>query len=166
MLRTGIVAVATAALVAPALADYQKPMNLSFRAGGFFAQGVPKNVEGTNWFTAGLELKLRDLSTGGASNAHYSVSLDYYGKGSYSNIPLLLNYVSRGDHFYWSAGAGVSFAHTPGVGGSDSEMEFAYQLSVGKDFVRNATPLFVEFRYFGSNVSDLSGFSLVGGIRF
>lgn len=166
MVKFGLTAAICAALVVPAMADYAKPMDLSLRAGIFLAQSTGKQFEGQNWFTVGLEKKMRDIESGNPDYmAHWSLSLDYYGKGGFSNVPLLYNYVGRQTDFYYSVGAGIGFGRvqspTP-----DSTLDFNYQLSIGKDLNFGGNPLFVEARYFGSGRSALSGFSIVGGIRF
>lgn len=166
ILKAAMAVSATVLLVAPAFAQYNKPVGLSVRAGLFLAQGRAKDFEGQNWFTAGAEYKLGNLKFNNTSSTSYSVSFDYYGKGSLSSAPLLVNYVTRTESFYYSVGAGVAFTHQNFNGPSSSDMEFAYQLSIGKDFVRSNTPLFVEFRYNGNNRTELNGFSLVGGVRF
>lgn len=166
MVKIGLVAVISAALVVPAMADYAKPQGLSLRAGWFMAQGDGKAFEGKNWFTIGLEKQMKDAGTGQDGNtAHYSLSLDYYGKGGFSNVPVLYNYVTRMPEFYFSVGAGVGFGRTQSAG-SDSTVDFNYQLSIGKDLNFGSQPFFVEARYFGSGRTALSGFSLVGGVRF
>ena len=160
-------AVAAAALVVtPAFAQVKKPAGISVRAGLFLAQGAAQDAEGENWFTAGLEYKLGDLNYGDQMTSSYSISLDYYGKGSLSSAPLLINYIGRFEAFYYSVGAGVAFTHQNFNGPSSSDMEFGYQLTLGKDFVRSQTPFFVEVKYYGNNRKDLNGFALVGGIRF
>lgn len=167
VLRASIALVATSLIVTPALAEYTKPVGLSVRAGIFFAQGRAADAEGQNWFTAGGEYKLGDLSFKEAGySAHYSLSLDYYGKGGFTSLPLLLNYVSRTPNFYYSVGAGVASTHVRVGGSTSTDTEFAYQLSIGKDFVQSKMPVFVELRYFGNNKTDMNGFALVGGIRF
>lgn len=166
MVKLGLVAAISAALVVPAMAQYAKPMDLSLRAGLFLAQGDGKKFEGQNWFTIGLEKKMRDIATNNPDYmAHWSLSLDYYGKGGFSNVPLLYNYVGRNPDFYYSIGAGVGFGRTQS-GSSDSTVDFNYQLSIGKDLNFGSQPLFVEARYFGSGRTSLSGFAAVVGIRF
>lgn len=162
ILKTGLLAIAVSALAASASAQYNKPMGLSFRAGLFMSQGAAKAAEGQNWFTLGFEKKMKDGKMDGGNATMWTLSADYYGKGSFSNIPVLYNYVNRGEDFYWSAGAGVGFTHLPG----GSQTEFAFQLSIGKDFVKSNQPLFIEARYWGCGESSLAGFSVVGGIRF
>ncbi len=160
--KVALAATAASVLSVSAFADTGKNMNLSFRAGIFFAQGAAKAAEGQNWMTGGLELKLGNGKMDGGSTTYWTISADYYGKGAWSNLPVMYNYVSRGQEFYWSAGAGVGFTHLPG----SSEMRFTYQLSAGKDFNYGSQPLFIEARYWGCTTSSLSGFSVVGGIRF
>lgn len=167
MVKLGLAAVASAALIVPAMAQYDaKPMGLSVRAGIFLAQGDGKKFEGQNWFTIGMEKKMRDIASDNPDyNAHWSLSLDYYGKGGFSNVPLLYNYVGRNPDFYYSAGAGVGFGRTQS-GASDSTVDFNYQLSIGRDLNFGGSPMFVEARYFGSGRTALSGFAAVVGIRF
>jgi hypothetical protein len=166
MVKLGLAAAMSAALVVPAMAQYAKPMDLSVRAGIFLASGDGKKFEGQNWFTIGLEKKLKDIPSANPDYmAHWSVSLDYYGKGGFSNVPLLYNYVGRNSDFYYGVGAGVGFGRTQSAG-SDSTLDFNYQLSLGRDLDFGGQPLFVELRYFGSGRTALSGFSVVGGIRF
>lgn len=166
MVKFGLTAAICAALVVPAMADYAKPMDLSLRAGIFLAQGDGKKFEGQNWFTVGVEKKMMDINTGNPDYmAHWSLSLDYYGKGGFSNVPVLYNYVGRQTEFYYSVGAGVGFGRTQSAG-SDSTLDFNYQFSIGKDLNFGGNPFFVEARYFGSGRTALSGFAIVGGVRF
>lgn len=167
-LKATMAVAAAALIVTPAFAQVKKPTGLSVRAGLFLAQGRAEDLEGQNWFTAGVEYKLGDLSYQDNMTASYSLSLDYYGKGSLSSAPLLMNYIGRFEGFYYSAGAGVAFTHQnfSGGGNSSSDMEFAYKLTLGKDFVRSNTPFFVELSYHGNNRTDLNGFAVVGGLRF
>ena len=165
ILKAAFAVTTVALLVTPALAQ-DKPTGLSVRAGLFLAQGAAEAVEGQNWFTAGFEYKLGDIAFNDTFASSYSISLDYYGKGSQSSAPLLLNYIGRFESFYYSVGGGVAFTHTKFGATSSSDMEFAYQLSVGKDFVRSKNAFFVEARYNGNNRTALNGFSFVGGLRF
>lgn len=156
-------------LTSTSQAQYSKPYGMSFRAGLFLTgDGDARNREGRNWIALGLEYKLKDVKFGNVgNNASYSVSMDYYGKGGYSNVPITFNYIGRQDSFYYSAGIGVGFARVPDAfGGSDTTTEFAYQLSVGYDFNRGQTPFFAEVRFYGSNETQLNGFALMGGVRF
>lgn len=161
--KFGLTTAALAALTIPAFADYDDPHGVSVRAGIYYATGAAKAAEGQNWFTIGVDYKLGSLGySSDGYNANYSLSVDYYGKGSYSNMPILLNYTGRTDGFYYTAGAGLAFVHMPG----NSDMEFGYQFAIGKDFDLGKQPVFLEVRYFGTSQDELNGFSISAGIRF
>lgn len=163
------VTLATVAAV-PAFGQMTKPLGLSLRAGPFFPSASRASDEGKTWFVAGLEYKLGDLNFSGVdakTSSSYSISLDYYGKGDFRSVPVTLNYVGRTDQFYFSAGAGVAFTRIRTTANqTKSNSEFAYQFSVGYDFVKGTTPVFVEARYYGSAETDLNGFGLLIGTRF
>lgn len=156
--------------VTQATAQYQKPIGLSVRLGVFYpTNGDARNVEGQGWFGGGLEYKIKDLkfdTTDSRYSSTLTASLDYYGKGSFSQVPLLVNYVAHMDSFYWTGGAGIGFGRVPTTGGSTSDTEFAYQMGIGYDFVKSQMPFFVELKYFGSTESKLNGFGVYGGVRF
>lgn len=154
-----------------ASAQYVKPLGLSARIGLFYpSNGDARDIEGQGWFSGGLEYKIGNIKFDQSNpnmSASWSVSLDYYGKGSFSNVPLLVNYVARTGAVYFSGGAGVGFGRVIKTGGGAvTDTEFAFQLSAGYDFVKMQTPLFVELRYFGSSESKLTGFGIYGGVRF
>lgn len=158
--KIGLLTIALSALAVQASADNGE---ISLRSGAFFATGVAKDDEGQNWFTVGLDYKLDENFLAAPSSAgRYSLSVDYYGKGGYHNIPVLLNYTGKGKDVYWSGGVGVAFQHTP----SDSEVELGFQIALGKNFSLGNEPMFAELRYFGTSEDQLNGFSLVAGIRF
>lgn len=174
MKKTATLAIASILAIgvaSQASAQYVKPLGLSVRLGLFYpSNGDARDVEGQGWFSGGLEYKLGDLhfdSQNPNMSSSWSVSLDYYGKGSYSNAPLLVNYIARNGAFYFGGGAGIGFGRVaiPNAA-SNADTEFAFQLSAGYDFVKMQTPLFVELRYFGSSESKLSGFGIYGGVRF
>ena len=167
---TILLVVLSCGLAATALGQYKKPSGVSIRGGMFFPSAKAAQAEGHTWFGVGLDYKLKDLGYAAGMTGFdrtYSVSIDYYGKGDYSNIPVMLNYVARGERFYYGAGAGLGIAQTPdGSGGTNTNTEFVYQLSVGMDFQRGMTPVFVEVRFFGSAESLVSGFGVFAGMRF
>lgn len=162
--------VATLGLAAVANAQYGKPQGISLRGGMFFPSAASAKLEGKTWFGVGIDYKLRDLGyarTPDDFDTSFVLSLDYYGKGDHSNMPLTANWVSRRDAFYYSAGAGLGFAKTPdGLGGTDTQTELAYAFAVGFEFQQMQTPFFVEARYFGSAESALNGYGIFAGIRF
>ncbi len=167
----GLASILVLGVATQSQAQYTKPIGMSMRIGLFYpSNGDARTVEGQGWFSGGLEYKMANVhfdSSKPNQSASWSLSLDYYGKGSYSNAPLLANYVFRNEQIYLSGGAGIGFGHVPATGGgSKTDTEFAFQLSVGYDFVKAQTPLFVELRYFGSSESKLTGFGIYGGIRF
>ncbi|MCB0826237.1 MAG: hypothetical protein R2688_09625 [Fimbriimonadaceae bacterium] len=165
--KAALVTTLGVALVAPAMADYDKPMGMSLRAGLYLAQGSLKNAEGQNWFVGGLEYRFRDGVTFAGAMGDYSMSLDYYGKGSFHSAPLLMNFTTRNsDNLYYSVGAGVAFIHSNFGGNSDSKMDFGYQFSLGKDLVKAGNPVFIELKYFGASDTRYNGFAIMGGIRF
>ncbi|MGE0000481.1 MAG: hypothetical protein AB7F50_01125 [Fimbriimonadaceae bacterium] len=167
-----VLAIVAAATSCAAFAQYQKPVGVSARAGVFFPSNGDARDSASTWFTVGAEYKIKDMKLSGAPGMQYggsiSLSLDYYGKGDYSNLPLMLNYTGRFEsNFYYTVGAGIGFNRVPKAGGGTSSGEdFVVGVAAGYDFVRGGTPFFAEARYFGSNESTLNGFSLVGGIRF
>ncbi|MEX2243809.1 MAG: hypothetical protein WD716_08195 [Fimbriimonadaceae bacterium] len=170
-MKKAAVLVIIAALAAAANAQYgQQPSGVSLRGGMFFPTAASAKAEGKTWFGVGVEYKLKDLSKAYGPDdfaTSYSISVDYYGKGDHSNMPVLLNWVSRGKQLYYSAGAGLGFAKTPdGLGGSDTGTELSFQFSAGYEFKQGMTPFFVEARYFGSAESALNGYGIFAGVRF
>ncbi len=167
-----IVIAALAASIGAASAVYAqetKPLGLSVRAGLFFPTSGDARDEGQTWISGGLDYKLGDLKFGNnrpGYSSHYSISADYYGKGDFRNIPVLLNWVARNDQFYYSAGAGVGFARFPDSATTTrSKTIFSYALAVGYDFQKGTTPIFVEGRYMGASESKLAGFGVFLGVR-
>ena len=167
---TILLVVLSCGLAATALGQYKKPSGVSIRGGMFFPSAAAAQAAGHTWFGVGLDYKLRDLGYAAGMSGFdrsYSISIDYYGKGDYSNVPVMMNYVARGDRFYYGAGAGLGFAQTPdGSGGTKTNTEFVYQLSLGMDFQQGMTPVFVEARFFGSAESLVNGFGVYAGMRF
>lgn len=171
--RNGLAVIALAALPFAALATQDatvKPIGLSIRAGVFFPSSNSAQGEGKTWFNGGLEYKIGNLGFGNAEpgySASYSISVDYYGLGDFRNVPVLLNYVGRVNEFFYSAGAGLGAAkYREGLASTKNRTEFSYQVSVGYDFVKGSTPVFLEAKYFGCAKSDLNGFAINLGVRF
>jgi hypothetical protein len=160
-----LAAVVTLGAFSFASAETVKPIGASVRGGLFFPSSSSAKDVGNNWFGFGVDYKVKDLNFGNSEpgfSSSLSVSVDWYGKNDFTNVPVLLNFVGRKDAFYYSAGAGLGFAKIPG----ESKTELAYQFSVGYDFVQGQTPAFLEARYLGSGRSDLNGFGIYAGIRF
>jgi hypothetical protein len=154
----------------PAMAQESKPVGLSVRAGIFFpTQGSAKDA-GKNWFIGGAEYKLNNMHFGkmgaNAMNQSVALSVDFYNKSNISNVPVLLNYISRTDEYYFTLGAGIGFNRLPnGSGGTESKARFAGAVGLGYDFQRGKSPLFTEARYLFNSKSDLNGFAVMVGIR-
>jgi len=167
--RVGFAAVTGTLLAAAASADYNKPLGASLHAGIFWTSSqTASSFEGPRWFDLGGDFKLNELNydakTG--SSGYTTLSLDWYGKGGFSNIPVMYNYVIRKDQLYYSAGAGIGFSHQSSLTGSTSNTDFDYGFGIGYDFIKDKTPIFAELKYFGCSRPQLSGFALVGGFRF
>lgn len=154
-----------------ASAQYGKPIGASFRVGLFYpTNGEARDVEGRGWFGGGLDYKIADLNFSAGEtkySASWGASVDYYGKGSFTNVPLLVNYYGRVDQFYYVGGAGIGFTRVPNNnGGSSTATDFTFRMGLGYDFVKVGTPFFLELDYFGCNESKLNGFGVYAGIRF
>jgi opacity protein-like surface antigen len=154
-------------IAANAAAQTTKPVGLSIRAGVDFP--TSSNRGGNNTlFGAGLEFKLQNINAAGIgapnSNAHLSISADYYGKDSAYNLPVLLNYVGTNNEFFYSVGAGVSFSKG-GNNNGNNETGFGYQAGIGYNFAQSQTPLFMEAKYFGNSNSRLNAIGVYLGIR-
>lgn len=164
MKRT-LLALGVAALALPAAAQYSESQGISLRAGVFFPSDSGAKQEGNTWLGIGVDYKLKDLNQRDFSDRPWTTSLaasiDYYGKGDYSAVPILLNYVGRTEQFYFSGGAGLAFVDAP----ANDDIEFAFQISAGLDFPTGDRNLFAELRYWGVT-GDLNGLGLYGGIRF
>jgi len=164
---------ALAAIATPAAAQTTKPVGLSIRAGVVFPTNGELRDVGRTLFGAGLEYKLSGAnlgqSMGANSNAHLSISADYYGKNNASSIPVLLNIVGSNNEFFYSAGAGVAFSRdsetTAGVTSTRNKTNFGYQLGIGYNFQQSQTPVFIEAKYWGNGNSALNAVGVYLGIR-
>jgi hypothetical protein len=164
---------ATALLVASStvtFAQETRPMGLSLRFGAFMPSERLAKDEGETWFGGGVEYRIQDLAMGenGGAAGQLSISLDYFNKGDFTRVPLLLNYTARMEQFYFIAGAGVDFAEYRTVRGAPtkSRTEFAWQAGVGFDLAKGPTPVFVEAKWLGSQREVLNGWGVFVGVRF
>lgn len=141
------------------------PLGASIRVGTF----LPVNndtVDATSnsvfAFGADYRLTYRPPSLG-AFNSGASLSVDYFHKGDYGSIPVLLNYLAMKDRWTLSLGAGVGFNSLPG----SDDTKFAYAVGLAYDLpVSSSTPLFIEGKFLGSETSRLNGFGVYLGIKF
>jgi len=162
----------SAALAVSAVAGAQdnvKPIGLSLRAGVFLpTNSGTADVAGTGFFAFGAEYLLTykppTFLINGATSG-LSVSVDYYRRDDYGNIPILANYILAKNRFAFSAGVGVGFTTLPS--GSDSDVKFAYQVGVEYDLpTTGSLPIFLSAKYFGSENNRLNGVGLYAGIKF
>lgn len=159
------------AFTASVVGQESKPVGLSVRVGMFYPSVDVAKKEGKSWFLAGLDWKIKDMKAEQARSKSTSISLsvDAYQKGDMGAIPVLVNWVSRSNEWYWSAGAGVAFNKDFRISGLDTETihdtRFAYQATFGYDFVKRKSPLFAEVKYFGNARDRLNGFAFAVGIR-
>ncbi len=164
------IAVATLA-AGSAFAQETKPVGISVRFGVFNPSTNVAKDQGKSWFFGGFDWKLKDLKADSSKGTSTSlaVSVDAYQKGKMGAIPVLLNWVNRKDEWYWSVGAGVSFNKDFRTVGLDTETfhdtRFAYQATLGYDFMKRKSPLFAEAKYFGNSRDRLNGFAFALGIR-
>ncbi|MBS1718483.1 MAG: hypothetical protein JSS72_12205 [Armatimonadetes bacterium] len=159
-----------AAILPAAQAQVSKTMGLSVRAGVFFPTNSDARAEGKNWFIGGADYRLNSGALGGMAggpvNSISSISVDYYNKGDFQNLPVLLNVTTRQNELYYTMGAGIAFAQIPnGSGGRESKNGLAYAVAIGMNFEQGKSPLFIEGRYYGSSRSELNGFAVMLGIR-
>lgn len=147
-----------------------RPLGLGIRAGVFITtSSVARAIEENVWFGVGVDYQIGSLNLGSGPEgfmSSYGISLDYLGKGDFRSVPVLLNYIARKEQMYFSVGAGVAFVRFPSSATTlEDQTKFAYQLSVGYDFQRGQTPIFLEARYHGNSESRLSGFGFYVGVR-
>jgi len=141
------------------------PVGASLRLGVF----LPTNqdtIDATSSaifaFGADYKLAYKPPTLGGYVSGS-SLSVDYFNKDNYGNIPVLLNYLAMKDSWTLSVGAGVGFASLP----SGNTTKFAYQVGLAYDLpVSSGTPFFVEGKFFGSENSRLNGFGVYVGLKF
>lgn len=159
------------ALVAVAAnAQETKPMGLSLKAGAFFpSKGAAKSA-GKTWFIGGVEYKLKNSAMGTMGtgmNGELSLSVDFFQKGDFRNVPVLINWTGGQSEFYYTAGIGLGFTKIPTSSTTtESKSTFAYAFGVGYNFQQGKSPLFVEVKYYGSSKSDLNGVAALVGFRF
>jgi len=168
--KLAFVAAALALGTAFATAQEVKPVGLSIRGGLLFPSNGDARNEGKTWFAFGADYKLGDIAFGDMKpgvSSHYTISVDYYGKGDFRNVPIMLNYVGRQDQFYYLAGAGIGFTNVRlSPAQTERGNEFCYTIGVGWDWQKGTTPIFFEARWWGSAEAKVNGFALYAGFRF
>lgn len=118
---------------------------------------------GSSMFGFGVDYKLTKLPSIGGLSSGLGVSVDYFSRGDYSNVPLLVNYTLTKNRFSVFAGVGVAFTSLPGK----NDTKFGYQAGISYDLpTASSTPLFVQAGFFGTEQSKLNGVGLYLGYRF
>ena len=120
------------------------------------------------FFGIGVQRKVASAGHSEHYNTDLELSIDYYGRGNFRHVPILLNYVgysTKGDTF-WSIGGGFGFIKRPIVSGTESVGRLAYQASIGMNLTTGATASFLELKYIGSELSELNVVGLYFGVRF
>lgn len=167
-MNSKLIVTAAAAIVAvSAFAQETKPVGLSVRAGVFFpSDSATKTATSKTWFTGGVDYKLKNglpMGTMGTGNAgELSLSVDYFQKGDFRSVPVLVNWTGGQGEIFYSVGAGIGFNKLPG----ENKSAFAYAAAVGYNFQQGKSPLFIEGRYYGSSKNELRGFGIQLGFRF
>lgn len=195
MKRLAVVALSVVALSSYGAAQVTKPLGLSVRAGILWPTSDYGRDVGRTWFGIGADYKIMDLPNASEElTSRLSISIDYYGKGEASAVPVLLNYTgTTKEGFYFTGGIGFSFTNDksdsfgtgggtggggtstpPSLGGGGgtatsgrtTKTNFAYTLGLGYNFPNSVTPVFVEGRFFGSSRTAMNAFGLYVGVRF
>jgi len=159
---------ALAALAVSSFAQESNPAGIAVRAGLFFPSSSSSKDLGTTWFGGGATMRLKqaDYNVGTPGSSELGISADYYGKSNASAIPVLLNFTSHNNDTYYVVGAGMSFNRIPSSsGGTDSTARFSYTFGFGYNFMQGRSPLFMEFRYWGNQNTELNGIAAYVGIH-
>ena len=147
--------------------DLPSPQGLSVHVGQFFPTSrTARDFEGGHWFLAGIGYDVSKRYNFFGTGVGTMVSLDYYSKGSFTAVPIMINATSRTGRVFMGAGAGVSFVHRIDSTGSFAETTFGYQVFAGFDFIDGPQPVYLEARFIGNGRPDLAGFGLSVGTRF
>jgi len=139
-------------------------LGLSPRIGAVF----PTSSEGHgSFFAVGADYKLKALSSSvsGSSLGYWGVSVDYYDRGSASNLPVVLNYNMRQGSLVYSLGAGIEFYDTGGSN-SSSGTGFDAQAAISYDIKTPVLPLFLQAKFFLASHDADRGIGVYAGVRF
>jgi hypothetical protein len=161
---TGLVAMA---LAMPAISTAQSlptsQAGVTLRFGGFAPVDSGPRETSTVWPAVGGEMRLLSLRSKNSDNETVSLSVDWFGRNSWSETPVLLNYTQKFGSLFADAGAGFGFKNTPSGNGTN----FAYQGGIGYNIPGTSpTTFFVEAKYRGSDNTELNGFAFYFGVRF
>lgn len=165
-IKNGIVLCLAAAAVGASAQIVPSPLGILVRAGTFQPSSGTGSAIGEGWFAAGIEMDIFKLRLGPIDplGARISLSVDTYNRGSASSLPILVNFAGNQNRLKYSFGVGVAVADLPG---QETEINFAYQLSLGYHIPWTGLPIIAEVRFFGVSGVDtaLDGFALTLGIK-
>ena len=159
----------TAALAVSAAAGAQAQSNTQVGASVRFGLFLPTNQAtnddvGTGLIAFGVDYRLDPRTPrllGLTSNL--SISIDYYRRDEFGNIPVLINYIARTGQFSFGIGAGVGFETLP----DRDRTGFAYDASISYDIPSTSTlPIYLQAKFLGAERSRLDGVGLYVGLRF
>lgn len=158
------------ALAAVSVAQEVKPVGFSLKFGQFVPQNNRAEQEGKKWTLIGIDTKIKDIKYGAKGNGRYlTLSADYYGKGDFSSIPVMVNYVTRSNEWYYLFGVGAAYVTDVFEIGPDrfeeESFEVAFTAGIGYDFQQWKMPLFGEVRFMGNGNNRLNGYVISVGIR-
>ena len=126
-----------------------------------------RNTE-KEFYGIGLQRKVSSITQSSTYNTDLELSIDYYGRGDFRNIPILLNYVgtsTKGNSF-WSVGGGFGFVKRPSGAGTESIGRLAYQVGVGVNLTSGPAASFLEIKFVGREASEVNAAGSYYGVRF
>ncbi|MBI1334164.1 MAG: hypothetical protein JST12_20340 [Armatimonadetes bacterium] len=161
-------AVSTIVMLGAMAVAQDNPTPITFRIGfDYPVIGSTRNNE-KEFYGIGFQRKISDVRSSEMYDSSLELSLDYYGRGNYRHIPILLNYVgqSKNGNTFWSVGGGLGFIKQPTATGTESIARAAYQASVGLNLTSGQTASFVEVKFFGSESSAVNAYGIYYGVKF
>lgn len=159
----------TAALAISAVAGAQarssSQVGVSIRAGAVFPTDTSTNDDaGTGFFSFGVDYRLDPrLPRIFGLESNLAVSVDYFRRDDYGNIPITLNYFGATGRYFFTVGAGVGFENIPGK----SVAGFAYEAGIGYELpTTSSLPVFLQVKFLGADRSKINGVGAYVGVRF
>ncbi len=164
-----------AVCLASASAQSGQPSGISARIGLFLPSNKAAEDEGTTWLSFGLDYRFNQSNAPAmvmrnGTGTFYSLSVDYYDKGGYRNIPIAVNYNVRAQQLIFTAGAGGCIE----TAADHETIGLGFQIAVTYEFTgsaqtigqMNQKPFFLQAKYFLASDSALDGLGVYVGMRF
>lgn len=159
-------AVASTSIASLAVADDQL-LGLSAKVGLLFPVDSETRDAHINMPTVGFAYTLRELNSAAKYSAGLDFSVDFYSRGDFRHVPLLINYVGYlNNGLYYTAGLGVGFVQRPTAGGTETLTRFAGAVGIGYFWDKPKSGGFVELRFLASQASEVNGVAATIGYRF